>query len=124
MAAIDQQDPAEIYDTALRFLVPSETDPHVKYLVELDSFSGNGECDCPSFNFPRHGQPYSRREMCARRVTPEQAIASGWATVPKSGRVADALRCKHIVAGRDEIATVLIAFLAKHAKKNTPQKKQ
>lgn len=118
MPDIDPQLPAELYDTALRFLVPSESDPHVNYLVELDSFGGNGECDCPAFNFPRHGEKFSRRELCARRVTPEQAIAAGWVTMPKSGRMADALRCKHLVSGRDEIATVAIRALSKARGKN------
>lgn len=125
MPDIDPQLPAELYDTALRFLVPSESDPHVKYLVELDSFSGNGECDCPAFNFPRKGTQFSKRDLCARRVTPEAAVAAGWVKLPDSGRMSDALRCKHIVSGRDEIATVTINFIAKHAtKKNTAPTQQ
>lgn len=124
MSAMDRPDPAEFYDTALRFLVPSESDPHVKYMVELDSYAGNGECDCPNFNFPPKGMEFSKRDLCAKRVTPEQALAAGWVKLPKSGRIADALRCKHIVNGRDELATATIETLSRHAPKNATKAQQ
>lgn len=87
MPDIDPQLPAELYDTALRFLVPSESDPHVKYLVELDSYGGNGMCNCQHFQM--------RLEPELRRGNPEKKI----------------LRCKHIGNARDELATVVIRSL-------------
>ncbi len=118
MSALEQMDPAQFYDATLRFTVPSGSDPHATYLCELDSYSGNGECDCPNFVFPPKGKPYSKRDLCAKRVTPEDAVARGWVKMPKSGRASDALRCKHIVDSRDQLASAVIRALVKAEKLN------
>lgn len=122
MTAVDQPDPAKFYDETLRLLVPSESNPHETYLVELDSYEGNGECACPAFNFPPRGMEFSKRELCARRVSPQEAIDRGLVKLPKSGRIGDALRCKHIVEARDKLASALIKTLV-YAKKNPAQKR-
>lgn len=111
MSELEQSEPAVFYDATLRFQVQSDSDPHVKYMVELDSYFGNGECDCPSFVFRPRGMEFSKRDLCAKRVPPHQAITAGWVKMPKSGRVSDALRCKHIVNARDELATAVIKSL-------------
>lgn len=116
MKPLDQMDPAVFYDAVLRFTTPSSEDPHVNYLQQLDSYEGNGECDCPNFIFAPKGQPYSKRDLCAKRVTPAEAIERGLAKLPKSGRVSDAMRCKHLVDARDQLATAVIKSIS-HAEK-------
>lgn len=93
---IDPLAKPEIYDSALRWLVPSDTDPHECYLVDLGSFRGNGECQCKNFEV-------ARRPFIVRGKTPEWATENDLpdVNVPKivlkeGQRVEDALRCKHI----------------------------
>lgn len=109
---IDTPDPATFFDHTLRFRVPSESDPNVTYMVELDSYSGNGRCDCPDFTIPRKKGGWSKESILSRMITPQEAFDRGLVTLPKSGRIADCLRCKHIVNGRDELATVTIKTVA------------
>ena len=119
MSDLDQMDPAKFYDATLRFTVASGRDPHVHYMVALDSYAGNGECDCPNFVFPPRGQSHSKHELCANCVTADEAVRRGWVPLPKSGRISDALRCKHIVDARDQLATAVVKTLAyaeKHRK--------
>lgn len=105
MAAIEQMNPGVFYDHTLRFSVPSRSDPHVVYMVELDSYSGNGRCDCMDF--------VTRKEpLLARRVTPEQAYQSKRAKIGPTGRISDCLRCAHIIEGRDQLATAVIKTIA------------
>jgi hypothetical protein len=123
MRALEQMDPAVFFDHTLRFQVPSGSDPHVTYLVQLDSYSGNGECDCPAFNFPRKKGGDSMRTLLAKRVTPEQAFQSGQVNMPKTGRVSDCLRCKHIIDARDQLASAVIRCISHAEKIHSNQKK-
>lgn len=84
------------YDSPLRWLVPSESDPHEAYLVDLGSFKGNGECQCVNFEV-------ARRPFLVRGKSPEWAVENDLPGTKvkriklKAGeRVSDALRCKHI----------------------------
>lgn len=115
-------DPAVFYDNTLRFTVRSGSDPHVEYMVELDAYNGNGVCDCPNFVFAPKGMEFSKRDLCAKRISPEHALAAGWVKLPKSGRISDALRCKHIVDARDQLAGAVVRALVKAEKlKNAPK---
>ncbi len=77
------------YDHLLRYHVPSRRKGVAPYLVQLDSFDGNGECQCEHFAM--------RLEPLLRRgVPPDVAVESGLAEVPTWGTVDDALRCFHI----------------------------
>jgi hypothetical protein len=58
------------------------------------------------------GSAYSKRDLCAKRVPPQEAINAGWVKMPASGRVSDSLRCKHIVDARDQLATSVIRSLS------------
>ena len=107
MTAIDQPKPAENYD-GIRYQVPSATKPHEAYCVELDSYSGNGECSCPSFDF-------RLRPLLARLYTPERAVKEGLIKLKPGQRIADALRCRHIIEARQTFTDdVVAAIAAKH----------
>lgn len=111
MSQLDQMDPAVFYDATLRFTIPSGKDPHATYMIELDSFGGNGSCSCEDFTM-RKGP------LLARRVTPADAVAQKLVKLPKSGRVSDALRCKHLVDARDQLASSVVRALVKAEKLN------
>ena len=99
MTMIDTAAIAEAYDDALRWLVESRRDPHVKYLVEIDSFSFNGACDCPDFQM-------NRRDYLARRITPEEVHAKKLLKLqPYHTGPHDILRCYHIMRARDRCVT-------------------
>lgn len=78
------------YDSALRYWVWSRTKPGVKYLVQLDSYDCNGECQCESFRF--NFEKYLRRG-----ITPEHAVAAKFVKLKEKQRPADAFRCPHIL---------------------------
>lgn len=89
---------AEPYDHPFRLFVPSRTTPGEKYLVELNSFDANGECQCKDFVCRFKG-------LLEKGVTPEQAVARGLVSLVnkrtgETKRIWDALRCEHIIEGR------------------------
>ena len=45
--------PRIVHLEARRYLVPSDEDPELSYLVDLDELGGNGWCGCPDFEFRR-----------------------------------------------------------------------
>jgi hypothetical protein len=110
---LDQPDPANVYDCALRLTVASSSRPHETHLVDLDCYSMNGRCDCEHFT--------CRLEpLLARQITPEQAVAQGLVKLKKDQRTEDVLRCKHIVEAYRQFACVAARALS-HAKKNTAE---
>lgn len=113
MAALEQMDPGVFYDHTLRFKVPSRSDPHAVYMVELDSYSGNGRCDCMDF--------VTRKEpLLARRVTPEEALQRKLVKPSPTGRISDCLRCGHIIDARDQLATAVIKTISHIEKIHRP----
>ena len=95
-ADLDRPSGARTYDSTMRWLVPSHTDPHDHYLVDLSSFNGNGECQCRNFET-------RRRPFLVRGWTAARALESGLSDVrvekirlEPGQRPEDALRCKHI----------------------------
>lgn len=115
-ARLDPPPRATPYDACLRWKVKSRTDPHVEYAVELDSYSCNGECVCDDFNF-------NRRPHLARGLTPEQALTLGLMKLKPFHRddPANALRCFHIMQGRDMFADHAIKSFAAAQKAHPPQ---
>lgn len=87
------------YDEALRFLVPSRTDPHTKYAVELDSYTCNGECVCDDFRF-------SMEPKLVRGYSGTRAFTEGLVKLRPFQRddPRNALRCYHIMQARDMFA--------------------
>lgn len=105
---LDVRTPAHHFDSALSWKVASERDAHVEYVVELDSYSGNGECVCDHFQM-------RLRPLLARGVTPEQAVLEKLVKPKADAR--DALRCKHVIEARRMLtdATIKAFAVAKRA---------
>lgn len=80
------------YDGPLRYWVWSRTRPGVKYLVELDSYRYNGECQCEAFKF-------GMEPLLRRGFTPAQAVREKLVRLKENQRPQDALRCPHIIDG-------------------------
>lgn len=96
MIPIEEMSHAELYDNITRWEIPSRTDPHTKYVCELRSYGGNGECPCDDFNF-------RFRKHLALGITPEQALRQGIVEKLRVGqRRADALRCDHLIDAHEQ----------------------
>lgn len=108
---IDEAAPAEAFDDVLRWIIPSDTDPHGSYVVELDSYAKNGECQCRDFEM-------RCRPLLARLITPEQAVEAGLVKLKKGKRVEDALRCKHILDAQKRFACAMVGALSNMRKAN------
>lgn len=72
------------FDSALRFMVGSDSGGETEYLVELDAFDGNGRCACQHFQ---------------HRIEPE--LVAGH-------RFPSPVRCKHIKAAREYLTEAVI----------------
>jgi hypothetical protein len=86
--------PAENYDCALRYIVPSREKPEETRMVEIDSYDGNGECSCERFEMVLG-------PLLKRGYTPDRALKEKKVRLVYEGqRPADALRCFHILEAR------------------------
>ena len=92
------------HDGVLRFMVPSRQKGKLPYLVQLDSWEGNGQCVCRDFVVRK--EPLLRRGM-----TCEEVVAQNILKVPSWGMVPDVLRCFHIHAARLKFADDVIAAI-------------
>ncbi len=81
------------YDGDFRFLVPSRQPGEPPYLVELDSYNGNGQCICKDFTM-------NIEKYLKQGTSPEKAVADGHRKVPAWGTVEDSLRCFHVHVAR------------------------
>lgn len=99
------------YDGTLRYLVPSRHNVSAPpYLVELDSYHGNGMCICKDFQL--------RREPLLRRgVTPDAAVREKLIKLKENRAVEDALRCEHILIARSQFADDVIEAIHNAQKK-------
>lgn len=77
----------------IEYRVPSRTNPHETYLVNLTDFFGNGRCNCKDFECRR--QP-----LLSRMVKPEEAAAQGLIKLNAGQKAEDCLRCAHIMEAR------------------------
>jgi len=108
---LDQPAPANLYDNALRFTIPSRSIGHETHMVDLDAYDMNGMCDC--MHFAARLQPH-----LARNITPEQAIAQGLVKLKKNQRPEDALRCFHIIEAYHQFGQIAARAIS-NAKKIT-----
>lgn len=116
MTRLDSTGPASVYDCALRWSVPSRTNPHESYVVALGDFNGNGCCACDDFKF-------NFGKLLCRRITPEMAIAKGLVKWPNPKRAyqlkpSHALSCAHIMEARDQACSQFIRALSAAEKHN------
>jgi hypothetical protein len=56
----------EQHDSPLRWLVPSDTEGGVTYLVDVSANGGVGECQCRGFQITCKGQMERKESTCAR----------------------------------------------------------
>jgi len=78
---------------------------HDTFLVELDSYGGNGECQCEDFTM--------RMEPLLRRgITAEQALTQKLIRLREGQEPEDALRCWHIRHARSQFCDDVIAAMA------------
>jgi hypothetical protein len=99
----------EVFDHPLRWFVASYTRPGKSYLVQLDSFGFNGECQCEDFEI-------RFAPLLLRGITPEEAIAGGLVELRNEARPRDALRCRHIVdAAMEHSETIARAYVQTEA---------
>ncbi len=89
----------------IRYTVPSRSDPHETHLVELTDYSGNGSCSCTDFDT-------RFRPLLSRMVTTEQALEEKLVRLREYQRPCDALRCWHIIQGRDKFTNEVLAAIA------------
>ena len=109
---LDDTAPAVLYDDSLRWIIPSDSDPHASYVVELHSPPGYSVCQCPHFQ--------CRLEpLLARGMTPAEAVARGLVKPAHKQRTEDALKCKHILDAEKRLALAVIRSL-EHAKNHQP----
>ena len=78
------------YDHPLRYWVWSRTRPGMKFLVQIDSYGFNGECQCESFRM-------NLQKLLRAGVKPQQAVDQKLVELKKNQRPQDALRCPHII---------------------------
>lgn len=103
------------FDGPLRYNVNSfhnVNDP--PYLVQLDDYSGNGSCQCR--HFAMRCEPLLRR-----RISPEDAVASGQIKLKENRHVEDALRCEHLITARNQFCDDVIARIYEMRKRNQLQ---
>lgn len=80
------------HDNLFRTLVESD-DGQSQYLVDLESFWGNGQCDCRDF-------------MCRKQPFLSKPVSQGG--MRTTDEHDDSLRCKHIRFARQRLGNTLI----------------
>lgn len=100
------------YDSRLRYLVTSRRPNVDPYLVELDAFDYNGECQCEHF-------ACRLAPLLRAGLTAEIAWESGLVELPDLGTVADCLRCYHIQLARLAFAADVLSEIK--ARTNEPK---
>lgn len=81
----------EAYDALGRYKVESESNSDVAYVVDLLAYNGKGQCSCDDWSF-RIGPALEREEEPTH------------------------FYCKHIIAAREEFASLVIAKLIEQIK--------
>lgn len=99
-------DPAEVFDTCLRWHVQSRTAEGETYLVDISAYGFNGICQCPDFAC-RFGP------ILTQGVTAEEALAAGLVKLRPYhfGDPKNALRCAHVMRARSDFADAMIKAL-------------
>lgn len=99
-------DPAEVYDTAMRWHVPSRTKSGETYLIDISSYNGNGFCECTDFSTRFN-------PLLTRGITPEEALTAGLVHLRPYhfGNPKNVLRCAHVMQARGDFADAMIRAL-------------
>lgn len=102
------------YDHCLRYWVWSRTVPGKKYLVQLDSYGANGECQCKNFEC-------EKGPLLKRGITPAVAFEQELVRMKENQRPEDALRCIHIVDAMMQFAEDAARAISNAEKKQAPR---
>lgn len=95
------------YDEALRYFVPSQSDPDgPPHLVELDAFDGNGMCSCQHFQCRCY-------PLLRRGIGPKEAVEITQIKLKPNRQIQDALRCEHILSARSQFLDEVLREIAK-----------
>lgn len=93
---------ATVFDSILRWLVPSRSDPNDTYAVDLGAYNGEGRCACQDFSM-------RYEKYLARGMTPQQVWDEKWLEVspdkpqklrPYQLGPEDCCSCFHLVDAR------------------------
>lgn len=89
----------EVYDSILRWTIPSRSNPAETHVVDLSSYGGHGQCLCKDFS-TRFGP------LLARNYSPEEALKEGWVGPLRDYQLGpeDSLSCWHIIQARRKLA--------------------
>lgn len=94
------------FDAAFRYFVPSRSRPKdPPWLVELDSYSGNGSCKCEWFQF-------TLEAILKKGISPRRALKTGLVELHDGQHIEDVLRCDHIMTARSQFLDDLLARVA------------
>ncbi len=99
-------DPAEAFDTCLRWHVTSRTAAGETYLVDVSAFNGNGTCQCP--DFACRFRPILEKGIDAETAEREQLVKM---RPYHFGDPKNALRCAHVMRARGDFADAMIKAL-------------
>jgi hypothetical protein len=115
MIASERPKPSS-FDHALRWWVCSHSTPGKEYLVQLDSYGFNGECQCKDFAI-------RLEPLLSRGITPAEALAGELVTAREDRRPEDALRCHHIVDAYMQFAEEVAQTIALNDTRTNETKK-
>lgn len=106
-----------VYDSVLRWTIPSRSQGGESHLVDLASYDGHGRCDCTDFQ--------TRFEPLLKRlITPETAYHDGLVDKLRDYQLGpeDALSCWHVVQARRQCGRQVVrAFVAAQKAQNPPR---
>lgn len=106
----------ELYDSILRYTIPSRSNPAETYVVDLGHYDGHGACACTDFS-TRFGP------LLARGIDPETAYHEGLVEKLRSYQLGpeDALSCWHLVQARRKCARHVAAAFSRIEKAQRPE---
>ncbi len=90
----------EVYDSILRWTIPSREKPLETHLVDLGSYDGHGRCDCRDFEI-------RFEKFLQKNMTPEQVHSEGWLDFPLRDYQMgpeESCSCWHIIQARRKLA--------------------
>lgn len=105
----------ELFDSILRWKIPSRHDPKDEHVVELAHFNGHGECQCKDF-VTRFGP------LLAKGIDPETAYHEGLVEKLRPYQLGpeDALSCWHLVQARRQCARHVVRAFVKIQRAQQP----
>jgi hypothetical protein len=112
LALIHRPPSVAVPDGILRYTCQSRKTPGKKYVVELDSYNGNGACSCRDFQF--NLEKYLKKGMSGREVFEKEFITE---LRPFQFSPDEALMCFHICEARREFANAIIQGVMRMEKK-------